>query len=142
MQVHMGSVTADSGNLISCLTYQSRAVSRPTEGDLENLVKHARERNRNLGVTGMLLYENGRYLQTLEGPPAGLQTVWSSICRDDRHRDIEVLTEHVVSNRLFSDWDLLLYSRDWRLDRANARRLDRIHLAAKRARVFFCHGGA
>ena len=112
MQVHMGSVTADSGNLISCLTYQSRAVSRPTEGDLERLVKHARERNRNLGVTGMLLYENGRYLQTLEGPPAGLQTVWSSICRDDRHRDIEVLTEHVVSSRLFSDWDLLLYSRE------------------------------
>lgn len=112
MQVHMGSVTADSGNLIGCLTYQSRAVSRPTEGDLEKLVKHARERNRNLGVTGMLLYENGRYLQTLEGPPAGLQTVWSSICRDDRHHDIEVLTEHVVSNRLFSDWDLLLYSRD------------------------------
>jgi methanogenic corrinoid protein MtbC1 len=112
MQVHMGSVTADSGNLIGCLTYQSRAVSRPTEGDLERLVKQARERNRSLGVTGMLLYENGRFLQTLEGPPASLQTVWSSISRDQRHQDIEVLTEHVVSSRLFSDWDLLLYSRE------------------------------
>ena len=60
----------------------------------------------------MLLYENGRFLQTLEGPPAGLQQVWSSICRDRRHREIEVLTEHLVSNRLFAGWDLLLYSRE------------------------------
>lgn len=112
MQVQVGSVRADSDNWIGCLTYQSRAVSRPTESELEQLVSQARRRNRSLGVTGMLLYENGRFLQTLEGPPAGLQAVWSSICRDQRHRDIEVLTEHAVSSRLFNDWDLLLYSRD------------------------------
>jgi methanogenic corrinoid protein MtbC1 len=112
MQVQTGSVMAGSGDWIGCLTYQSRAVSRPSESELEQLVAQARRRNRSLGVTGMLLYENGRFLQTLEGPPAGLQAVWSSICRDERHSDIEVLTEHVVSSRLFSDWDLLLYSRE------------------------------
>lgn len=112
MQVHEGSVRADTGSWIGCLTYQSRAVSRPSESELAQLVDEARRRNRSLGVTGMLLYENGRFLQTLEGPPAGLQQVWSSICRDRRHREIELLTEHVVSSRLFSDWDLLLYSRD------------------------------
>jgi methanogenic corrinoid protein MtbC1 len=112
MQVHTESVVADSGSWIGCLTYQSRAVSRPSESDLEQLVAHARRRNRSLGVTGMLLYENGRFLQTLEGPPQGLAAVWSSIRQDERHRDIEVLTEHMVSSRLFSDWDLLLYSRE------------------------------
>jgi methanogenic corrinoid protein MtbC1 len=112
MQVHTGSVTADTGDWIGCLTYQSRAVSRPSQSELEQLVKQARGRNRSLGVTGMLLYQNGRFLQTLEGPPAGLAMVWASIRRDERHRDIEVLTEHMVSNRLFSDWDLLLYSRE------------------------------
>jgi methanogenic corrinoid protein MtbC1 len=112
MQVHTGSVMADAGDWIGCLTYQSRAVSRPSESELEHLVSQARRRNRSLGVTGMLLYENGRFLQTLEGPPAGLSAVWASIRRDERHRDIEVLTEHMVSSRLFTDWDLLLYSRD------------------------------
>jgi methanogenic corrinoid protein MtbC1 len=112
MQVHEGTVRPDTGSWIGCLTYQSRAVSRPSESELAQLVDEARRRNRSLGVTGMLLYENGRFLQTLEGPPAGLQQVWSSICRDRRHREIELLTEHVVSSRLFSDWDLLLYSRD------------------------------
>ncbi len=112
MRMDAGSVIADPDGWIGCLTYQSRAVSRPSESDLGQLVAQARERNRRLGVTGMLLYENGRFLQTLEGPPAGLSAVWASIRRDERHRDIEVLTEHMVSSRLFSDWDLLLYSRE------------------------------
>ena len=112
MQVQTGIVRTDPSSWIGCLTYQSRAVTRPSESDLEQLVAKARERNRSLGVTGMLLYENGRYLQTLEGPPQGLRKVWESIRRDERHRDIEVLTEHMVASRLFSDWDLLLYSRE------------------------------
>ncbi|MEO1647877.1 MAG: BLUF domain-containing protein [Pseudomonadota bacterium] len=94
---------------IACLTYKSRAAAEPSEPELHSLVEQARHRNHKHGVTGMLLYENGRYLQTLEGPPQGLDTIWSSIQRDERHGDIEVLTQHLVTSRLFSDWDLLLY---------------------------------
>ncbi|MEE4152973.1 MAG: BLUF domain-containing protein [Erythrobacter sp.] len=95
--------------LIGCLTYQSRASSPPSEADLDALVIEARARNHAAGVTGMLLYEDGRFLQTLEGPPEGLAMIWASIRRDERHSDVEVLTEHLVAGRLFSDWDLLLY---------------------------------
>ena len=95
-----------TGDLIGCLTYQSRAASPPAEDELEALVKRDRLRNQKHGVTGMLLYENGRYLQTLEGPPDGLEAIWSSIREDERHADIDVLTKHLVSSRLFSEWDL------------------------------------
>ena len=98
--------------LIGCLTYQSTACRTPSISDLEGLVSKARQRNHSLGVTGMLLYENGTFLQTLEGPAQGLDKIWASIRQDDRHRNIEVLSQHVVSARLFSDWDLLLYNRD------------------------------
>jgi len=111
MQVHTETARVDPGEWIGCMTYQSRAVARPSQSELEQLVAQARRRNHSLGVTGMLLYEDGRFLQTLEGPPAGLEQVWDSIRRDHRHSDIEVLSEHMVSTRLFSDWDLLLYSR-------------------------------
>ena len=96
-------------SLIGCLTYQSRASAPPSDEELNDLVARARSRNQSVGVTGMLLYEGGRFLQTLEGPPEGLSSVWRSIQRDERHTDIEVLTEHYVEARLFSDWDLLLY---------------------------------
>lgn len=113
------------GDLIGCLTYQSRAASAPSEAELEALVAEARARNHSVGVTGMLLYENGRFLQTLEGPPDGLDAIWSSIRRDQRHADIEVLTQHLVSARLFSEWDLLLYSR---LEQAPKSLLEKLRL--------------
>lgn len=97
--------------LIACVTYQSHACEAPTKGELEALVARARQRNHAHGVTGMLLYEGGRYLQTLEGPPEGLDSIWASIKRDHRHDDITVLSQHLVTSRLFSDWDLLLYRR-------------------------------
>lgn len=96
---------------IGCLTYRSVATTRPSAGELENLVSAARGRNRSLGVTGMLLFEDGRYFQTLEGPPDALEMIWSSVERDPRHRGIEVLSQHLVPSRLFSDWDLLLCDR-------------------------------
>jgi blue light- and temperature-responsive anti-repressor len=107
---HSGS-TQDAHNWVACLTYKSKACYNPSTGDLEELAHKARLRNRSVGVTGMLLYENGKFLQTLEGPPEGLHLIWSAIREDKRHSHIEVLSEHVVSTRLFSDWDLLLYSR-------------------------------
>lgn len=100
-----------SDEWIGCLTYKSLATTNPTPADLKAMVSKARARNRELGITGMLLFEDGCFLQTLEGPPDQLDMVWDSIKRDPRHRDIQVLSEHVVNNRLFSAWDLMLYDR-------------------------------
>jgi blue light- and temperature-responsive anti-repressor len=105
--------SANPGNSgwISCLTYKSIATASPSATDLHALVGKARARNRQLSVTGMLLYEDGSFLQTLEGPPEKLDALWSSIKQDPRHDHIEVLSEHMVPSRVFSDWDLLLHSR-------------------------------
>ena len=96
---------------IGSVTYRSEATIKPTATDLERLVAKAKARNRKLGITGMLLYDGGRYLQTLEGPPEALDQIWSSIQRDPRHGAIEVLSQHIVPARLFSGWDMQLYSR-------------------------------
>jgi methanogenic corrinoid protein MtbC1 len=60
----------------------------------------------------MLLCDGGRFLQTIEGPPAAVDQVWHSIQRDPRHGGIEVLSQHVVPGRLFSGWDMQLYCHD------------------------------
>ena len=100
---------------IGCLTYKSTATTPPTPADLQAIVHHARMRNRRMGLTGMLLFEDGCFLQTLEGPPAQLNVVWDAIKRDKRHHNIEVLSEHITHSRLFSQWDLKLYNRDHKL---------------------------
>lgn len=99
------------GDWLACLTYKSVATATPRRGDINHLVGKARARNRSLDVTGMLLFEDGCFLQTLEGPPRAVAAVWSSIQRDQRHAHIEVLSEHIAASRLFSDWNLLLDGR-------------------------------
>lgn len=96
---------------IGSLTYKSTATATPSAGDLDVLVGEARARNRRLGVTGMLLFEDGSFLQTLEGSPDNLDVVWASIKRDPRHEHIELLSEHIAPTRLFGAWDLLFHSR-------------------------------
>lgn len=121
-----GTETAETNppDWTSSLTYQSKATARPTPGDLRELAWEARQRNRSLGVTGMLLYDKGRFFQTLEGPPASLSVLWKSISEDPRHTQIEVLSEHIVPARLFGGWDLLSYHADeepfHKVDRAKA----------------------
>lgn len=101
-----------SGNdWIASLTYRSEATRAPSDAELDGLVAEARTRNRSVGVTGMLLYDSGRFLQTLEGPPTGLDAIWTSIQRDPRHGAIEVLSQHIVPARLFAGWDLQLHLR-------------------------------
>jgi len=100
--------TRNSEEWVACLTYKSIATATPRGSDLELLAGRARVRNRGLDVTGMLLFEDGCFLQTLEGPPKAVAELWTSIQRDGRHNHIEVLSEHMAAARLFSDWDLLL----------------------------------
>ena len=54
----------------------------------------------------MLVNEGDRFFQWLEGPGIALEGLWSSIRRDERHGDIELLGEGLTPIRLFSEWDL------------------------------------
>lgn len=119
MQTAHHTGTAATQDWIACLTYKSVATASPGASDLQTLVTKARARNRKLGITGMLALENDCFFQTIEGPPAQLDLLWSAIRQDTRHNHIEVLSEHVVTSRLFSDWDLLIDERF--LDVAGAR---------------------
>lgn len=93
------------------MTYRSEAVTTQSHSGLSDLVSKARERNRRAGLTGMLLCDGNRFLQTLEGPVDALGEVWASILRDTRHSRIEILSEHIVPARLFSGWDMQLCHR-------------------------------
>ena len=104
--------TAPSGERpLATLCYRSKASRLPNADDLANLLTKARSRNKAAGVTGMLVHEGGRFFQWLEGPSEALDDLWTSIRRDDRHGEIELLGEGVTPIRLFSDWDLRFLSR-------------------------------
>ncbi len=100
-----------SDGVLATLCYQSRAPKQPNADELSDLLSAARDRNRSLGVTGMLVHEGERFFQWLEGPGEALDGLWKSISHDDRHEDVELLGEGITPARLFSDWDLRFLER-------------------------------
>ena len=103
--------TADRSTWLSTLTYRSRAVAPMSELELHRLLRAAQIRNRAEGITGLVIYDSGRFFQWLEGPAEGLARVWDSVSRDPRHTGIEILGNQPTAQRFFGDWDLKLSNR-------------------------------
>jgi Sensors of blue-light using FAD len=73
------------------IVYTSTVSHEFSAADIERLLAGARARNKAIGVTGMLLFHDGTFLQALEGEQRAVNEVFASIQSDARHRDIAVL---------------------------------------------------
>lgn len=90
--------------MLSHLLYLSRSRLDWTPEDLEPLVASARRHNEQDGVTGLLLYGRGHFLQLLEARRQPLVLTFDRIARDSRHTDVRVLLDGPIPNRLFEGW--------------------------------------
>ncbi len=95
-------------NLVSLL-YRSRATVEFSDSVLDKLVTGARIRNHERDVTGALYFEQGRFMQWLEGPAPTVSQLFGKIGHDRRHTDVEVLSFGQTTQRVFGDWNLRLF---------------------------------
>lgn len=84
--------------------YVSTATEPLSSGQLRDLLIVARQRNSSLGLTGLLLFAHGKFMQVLEGPESAVREVFSSIQRDNRHKNIDTLRFEKKETRNFPDW--------------------------------------
>ncbi|PCE13886.1 hypothetical protein AUC47_04300 [Microbacterium sp. SZ1] len=98
-------MTGHHGDVLS-LVYTSSASQPFRETALEQLLEECRENNAETGVTGMLLYRSGRFIQVLEGVAETVRALTDRIRRDPRHHDMRVLLEERVPQRRFPDWTM------------------------------------
>jgi hypothetical protein len=88
------------------VVYSSAAVVPFTEAELTELLARARLNNDRLGVSGMLLYHEGSFLQVLEGDAAVLEGLFTTISADKRHHRIIALLRREVDERHFGGWKM------------------------------------
>ncbi|MGI9285928.1 MAG: BLUF domain-containing protein [Pseudomonadales bacterium] len=91
---------------MSHVIYVSTAVSRMSEDDLVHLLRQARRRNKRLDITGMLLYQNGRFMQVLEGDEDQVNEIYLAIQNDWRHKNVDTLRAEQIERRNFPDWSM------------------------------------
>src|SRR5450432_2000384 len=88
------------------IVYTSKATRPMLSEDLEQILRTARPRNLAVGITGILLYRHGHFLQVLEGPNEQLNVLLDRLNRDPRHDSVRVLLEGYVLSRAFGAWSM------------------------------------
>ena len=88
------------------LVYVSNAVRTFTVAQLRELLGKARATNIGLGITGMLLHQDGAFLQMLEGEAPAVDALFAKIQGDVRHKSIVMLARTEVGGRTFADWSM------------------------------------
>ena len=86
------------------LVYVSTARTRLRETELEQLLSLCRACNQQNAVTGVLLYNDGNFMQYLEGPDTAVRQIYQRICADPRHGQLIELMLEPITERVFSTW--------------------------------------
>jgi len=95
-----------NNNDVYQIAYTSNATKSLSIDEIKDLELTASERNLKLDVTGLLIYQNGKFLQFLEGPNKQVEALFSSIKADKRHQAINLLRNEPISKRQFTDWHM------------------------------------
>lgn len=88
------------------LVYTSAATELFDKPALLELLTKARANNQQRGITGLLLYKDGDFIQLLEGPKAAVKALYTLIDSDPRHVGSTVMAEGERDQRLFADWSM------------------------------------
>jgi Sensors of blue-light using FAD len=86
------------------LVYVSSAVQLFSPAELQDLLAKSRANNAQLGISGLLLYKDGNFMQVLEGEQAAVQSLHTHIARDPRHRGLITLLQGTHPERQFPEW--------------------------------------
>lgn len=87
------------------LLYASRAVD-PTPDAIEAILAQSRQYNPTCGITGILCYGGGIFLQALEGGRMAVNELYTHIQKDPRHKDVVLLRYEEINERRFGGWTM------------------------------------
>lgn len=88
------------------LVYSSVTPEPMSLDGVRELLEHARKKNSETGVTGLLCYDNKHFLQIIEGETDVIMDLFHAIQADTRHEGIRILHEGDIEKRAFPDWKM------------------------------------
>jgi len=84
--------------------YRSKARPGLVDADIQQILDTSRRNNAGTGLSGMLLYGRGRFIQLLEGPGPAVDRTYRRILSDPRHNDVVLIYDRSGEPRRFTDW--------------------------------------
>jgi Sensors of blue-light using FAD len=88
------------------LMYASRAQPGTDQDALVAILRKSKVNNPAVGVTGVLCFSDGIFLQVLEGGRSAVNKLYNRIVTDPRHGDVELLIYRDIGERSFAGWSM------------------------------------
>lgn len=88
------------------LMYASRATDSVDQEALLGILRQSKAGNATLGITGVLCFSEGIFLQVLEGGRMAVNALYNRIAADKRHCDVVLLTYQEIGERRFAGWSM------------------------------------
>jgi hypothetical protein len=88
------------------LMYASRAVPAVDQEELLAILKKSKANNPKAGVTGVLCFSEGVFMQVLEGGRGAVNKLYNRIVADARHSDVLLLNYEEIAERRFAGWSM------------------------------------
>ncbi len=88
------------------LMYASRAVPAVDHEELLAILKKSKANNPNAGITGVLCFSEGIFIQVLEGGRNAVNILYNRISADSRHSDVLLLNYEEIEERRFAGWSM------------------------------------
>ena len=87
------------------LLYASRAIDTSDDA-IAAILGQSRQHNPECGITGILCYGGGIFLQAIEGGRTAVSELYGHIQKDPRHKDVVLLHYEEISERRFGGWTM------------------------------------
>jgi len=87
------------------LLYASRVLDTSADA-IDTILAQSRQHNPECGITGILCYGGGIFLQAIEGGRLAVSELYGHIQRDPRHKDVVLLHYEEISERRFAGWTM------------------------------------
>ena len=87
------------------LLFASRATDT-SEATIKAICAGAQAHNAASGVTGVLVYGSGIFMQAIEGSRQAVSDLYALILRDQRHSEVTLLHYEEIYERRFGGWTM------------------------------------
>ena len=88
------------------LMYASRALPNVTQEELGSILRKSKSNNPPAGITGVLCFSQGIFLQVIEGGRSAVNKLYNQVVADPRHTDVELMIYEEIGERRFAGWSM------------------------------------
>ena len=97
----------DNVNTLISLTFISTPAQSFSFLGLSRLLCHIYLNNQTNDITGILIFKDNQFTQILEGEENSVEKIWLTIQKDERHKDLQLLSKESIEMRSFIKWSML-----------------------------------